>query len=114
MLDGIFQLSHVSRPGILQETVQARGIEPKIGQSKAGSTLAHKMSGQRKNVVLSLIQRRHVNLNNAQTVVQIFTETIGLDGLFQVAVGRRNHAHIDLDGTCLANAHDFSLLKNAE
>ena len=54
MLDGIFQLPHISRPGVLQEAVQTRGIEAKIGQSQAGGAFAHKMAGQGENVFLSL------------------------------------------------------------
>ena len=66
MFDGILQLPHVSRPGIVEETVQTRGVELKVGQSEADRTLAHKMAGQGENVVLSLTQGWHLNLNNAK------------------------------------------------
>ncbi len=114
VLDGIFQLPHVSWPGVLQQAVQACSVEPKIGQSEPDGTLAHKMAGQGENVIFSLTLGRHMNLNDAQTVIQVFTETIGADGLLEVAIGGRNHSYIDLEGPRLAHAHDFSLLKDAQ
>src|SRR5208337_3032331 len=104
MLDGVLQLPHVSWPGILQQAVQTRGVEPKIRQSEPDGTLAHKMTGQGENVIFSLTQGRHMNLNDAQTVIQVFTETIAANCLLEVAIGGRNHAYIDLEGSRLTDA----------
>src|SRR5690606_35626463 len=45
---------------------------------------------------------------------EVLAETPGLDLLGEVAVGRRDHAHVDLDRLVRADAPDLALLERAQ
>ena len=66
MFHGVFQLPHVAGPGILQEAIQAGGVETEGRQSQVRGALLHEMPRQRKDVVLPVAQRRHVDLHHAR------------------------------------------------
>ena len=53
------------------------------------------MRQQRLNVIGSLAQRRHGQVDDAQPVQQVFTELTGRDVIGQVPVGRGDHADVD-------------------
>ena len=55
-----------------------------------------------------------MDLDDAQTVVEVFAEFIIADGPLEVAVGGGNHADIDLQRPCFADSQHFALLEHAE
>ncbi|OPZ05947.1 MAG: hypothetical protein BWZ08_02381 [candidate division BRC1 bacterium ADurb.BinA292] len=70
--------------------------------------------GEFEDVALALAQRRHVDGEDIEPVVEILPEFGGFDHLFEVAVGRGDDADIDRDRAAAADALDFALLEDAE
>src|ERR1035438_8187020 len=61
-----------------------------------------------------LAQRRHVDVDDLDAVVQILPEGALGDFGFQILIGRRQKAHVDGDGTVAAHAFQDALLQHAE
>ena len=59
------------------------------------SILLQEMIDQQRDVFATLAQRRHRDRNHAQAVVQVFAESIFGHLLVEIAVGGRDHAHVD-------------------
>ena len=66
------------------------------------------MIEQQLDVFAPLAQRRHDEVHDVQTVVEVFAELLAPHLLEQVAIGRRNHAHVD-DGAGLLGADALNL-----
>src|SRR5262249_4406840 len=69
---------------------------------------------QRRNVVPAVAERRQLQRENAQPVVEVLPKGFLAHGLKQVAVGCRQNPHIDPDRSTTANAVEFALLQDAE
>src|SRR5262249_40606270 len=72
------------------------------------------MSGQRRNVGLSLAQRRQVNLERVEPVEQVLAEILVRDHLSQVAVRRAHHPDIGADRLSVADSVQFTGLEEAK
>ncbi len=72
------------------------------------------ISGQRKNVVGALAQRRYAERHHVQPMVEVLAETAALHLRRQVAIGRRHQAHIELPGARAADPLELALLQHAE
>ena len=59
-------------------------------------------------------QRRHVDPDHAQAIVQILTELAFGHSLFEVGVGGGEHADVDALGLRLADGHDLLLLQESQ
>src|SRR6185295_3110930 len=66
------------------------------------------------NVLVTLPERRHVYGEDVEPVVEVFAERTDLHLLGKVAVGRRDDAHVDLDGTLGADRVDLAFLQRAQ
>ena len=62
----------------------------------------------------ALAQRRHIQRQDIQPVIQILAETALGDRLAQSHIGRRNDPHIDADRLTAADPHDLALLQEAQ
>ncbi len=72
------------------------------------------MRRQAGDVVLALAQRRDLAGDDVQPVVEIFAKPPGGDVAGDVPVGRRQHAHVDLDGLLAADPLELPLLQDAQ
>ena len=72
------------------------------------------MLHERRDVIEPLPERRHQNRNDAQAEVEILAEAPFGDLLFEVLVGRRDDAHVDLDRARRAEPLDLALLQDAQ
>ena len=61
-----------------------------------------------------LAQRRHEDRDDVQAEVQILAEPAGADLRRQILVGRRQHAHVDLDALRAADALHHLFLQHAQ
>ena len=83
--------------------------------SAGGAAAAGEMRDQRPDVGAALAQRRHVDVDDAQPIQQIFAELAGRDALGQVAVGRGDHADVDPSRALVrADALELALLEEAQ
>ena len=56
-----------------------------------------------RDIARSRTQRRQMQAHTGQTVVEVFAKTPGADLLFEIAIGRGDHAHVH--GTALGAAY---------
>ncbi len=78
-------------------------------------TLASKEClGDFQHVATALAQRRQFERDDVQSVIEVFTELAGLGQGFQVAVGGRDQAHIDLLRLHRANPTNLTFLQHPE
>src|SRR5262249_14873575 len=76
--------------------------------------LVDQEEGQRRNVLPAVAERRQVQRENAQPVVEVLSKGFLAHGLKQVAVRCRQDPHIDPDRSTTADAVEFALLQDAE
>src|SRR6266852_84252 len=60
------------------------------------AVLLQEVAEQQRNLGGQLAQRRHVDGENVQAIVEVFAQPPGLDGLVDVHVGGCQHAYVNL------------------
>ena len=113
VLDGVGEL-----PDVAGETIGRQGgigVGRKHGQDVLARAVelgkpVEKELDQHREISLALAQRRQAQVENVDAVEEILAEQSLRHLLAQIAMRRRNHAHVDLDGAsvppCLASSHD--------
>ncbi len=66
------------------------------------------------DVVSPLAQRRQVNVDDVQAIVEILAETTRPDLVFEHPIGGGDDADVDLFGFAVADAKDDALLQRAQ
>ena len=82
--------------------------------AEAGGELVDQEVDQQRDVLLAVAERGHPDGKDAEAVVEVFAECLVADGLEQVAVGGRQHAHVGLDRGGPADAVELALLEDAQ
>ena len=109
-LDHVLQLADVARPLIgLKEVLKLVGqlalrpvVAPRIAVDEELCEL--------RNLGAPLAQRRHRHLDHLQAIVKIFAELTVLEHDFEVAVRRRDDAHVDVDRFVAAELRELRVL----
>ena len=113
-LNAVLQLPNVAGPVVCHQHVNGgRGDADDVLVVLPGVAL-HEIVGQEQNVGAPLPQRRDVDGEDVQPVIQVLPELLRLDELFQVPVGGGNHAHIRRNGERAAHALELALLQDPE
>ena len=89
LLHHVLQFAHVAGPAMALEHAPCF-----VGQGQVLARPAQEIGGQRPDVFAAIAQRRHVQMNDAHPVEQIFTKLPGGDHLRQVAVGGSDDADV--------------------
>src|SRR6266487_5841831 len=114
MIKNVLQLSHVSWPGMIEETRSRRGREHHVGSAEIDAANVEKMAGKGENVSRTLNERWKEELCHVKPVKEIFPKATGGDGFCEIHVGSREQAHVNGDGTFRTDTDDLSLLQHAE
>ena len=89
--DGVFELPHITRPGIGGEQAQRfRGHRPHP-LALLGGEPHHEVAGEVGDILGTLAQRGHKNRKHVEAVEQVFAEATGSDVGEEIAIGRRDH-----------------------
>ena len=70
--------------------------------------------GQQGDVLAAVPQWRYFQADHVQAVEQVLAKMPLPDGLFEVAVGRRNDPAVDTQGAGAAHAFEFSRLQEMQ
>src|SRR5208283_277424 len=73
-----------------------------------------KFVGEQRDVALSLSQGRQAYGHDADAVIEIDPELAPLHLLFEIAVGRANETHVDLNSAGSADPFELAFLKHAQ
>ena len=113
-LDAVLQLAHVAGPVVAHEHVDGGGGDAADVLAVGGRVLLHEVIGQERHVRPALAQRRQVDVEDVQPVIEVLAEDAGLHRGLQVLVGGRDQADVDLDGPHPAQPLDLPLLEDAQ
>jgi hypothetical protein len=113
-LNFIFQLADVARPPVLRKRVQHRRAQLDIRFAESIAGFAQKKRGQVWNLLAAFAQRRDVNANHAEPVVQVFAELTFSDFLLEIGICGGQHADVDALRARFADRHDFRLLQKSQ
>jgi hypothetical protein len=69
---------------------------------------------EERDVLAALVQRRDLDLDHAQAIVQILAEAAAGHGGLEVVVGRRDQTDVDADRLVAADALEFLFLDRAQ
>ncbi len=113
-VNGMFQLAHVAWPAVTQQMRPRAGAKHHPGQPHPQPALFAEIARQQHHVFAPFAQRRHRKREDTQAVVQVGAEVPGQHLFTQIAVGGRQHPHIDPQAAVVAHALDIAILQNAQ
>ena len=90
----IFQLSHVARPGILEQHLLGFLVQSHGGHVVSFAHFECKLAEEHVDVVASFAQRRHVYGHGRESVVEILAKSALGNGALHVHVGGSDDAHV--------------------
>ena len=73
---GIFKLPHIARPGIGNQQVHHAVINARDHLTLRGRKSLDERPHQRRNIGTPFAQRRHMDRENIEPVIQVFAETL--------------------------------------
>jgi hypothetical protein len=76
--------------------------------------LAKKAGHERRDVLEPLTERRNVDVEHVQPIVEVGAKLTVCHRAVQVPVRRRNHAHVGSHRTRAAQPHELTLLQHAQ
>ena len=89
-------------------------MKPAIALPFSAAYLRRKCAGEQRDVGRALAQRRHLEGDDVEPVVEVLAELPLRDHLLEVAVGRRDDADVDVDRLVAADALELALLQEAQ
>ena len=96
----------------------AQGIERFPGQVLAGALLPgqllQEVVGQQLDIVGTLPQRGHRNLEDPETIIEVLAQQSLREHLIDLAVGGRDDSDIHLDGRLASGAREVAALQHAQ
>ncbi len=113
-LDDVAHLADVARPVVLLEDARRGRIERGDRLVVAVVELGEERLHQQRQVVLAQAERRQLDGEHVQPVVQVLAQLAVLDGVGRVHVGRRNHADVHRLLVAPAEAAERPLLQDAQ
>ena len=109
-LDDVFQLAHVAGPGVFSERLIGLGRNLRRLRSVVAGEVRQEVIDERDDVFFSLSKRRHQNMNDIQSIEQIFTKPSRGNLFGQRAVRCSEDSDVDLDRFRRAQTNDLALL----
>ena len=113
-LDDVRQLAHVARELVAREHLEHLGRDARGGAAEALGVARDEVLDEQRDVPAPLAQRRHAHRHDLQAEEQVLAEAARGDLVLEIAVGRGDDAHVDLDGLGRADAPDLALLQHAQ
>ncbi len=104
-LEHIAQFANIPRPGVLPQQFQGLGVQFVLAAQLFEDRLAQ--GGQ---VIEAIAQRRHLDRQHIEPVIQVSTELAALDRRFKISRGRGDDPHIALDHFIGADRFEFLFL----
>src|SRR5712691_6048998 len=91
----VTQLPHIAWPWVLHTGFQRFPREARYPFPVLVVEDLHIMLDQQGNIFPALAQRRHRQLHDVETIVEVFTETAVAHFVLQILIGRGYQTHID-------------------
>ena len=111
--DDVFELAHVARPGILHQLVDDRRRDDPVAAILRVEPFEESRR-ERGDFLTALTQRRNTDVDNGQTIEEIFAEVAVRERLVEVSIRRRDDARVDLDALAPADPRERQILKDVQ
>ena len=113
-LDDVFELAHVAGKIVAIERAQGVGRETEHVLAHLAREALDEALDQERDVVAPLAQRRQLEADDVEAVVQVLAELAARDVGFDVAVGRGDHPHVDFRFLGRADRTHLAFLQHAK
>src|SRR5438128_2616044 len=113
-VEHVLELADVAGPIVAREHLEGAGGHATHVAVALARDLADEVLDERGNVLSPLAQRRHVDRDHVEPVVEILTERARPDGGFQIYFRRRQDSHVDRHRPHAAQPLDLALLQDAQ
>ena len=95
----VSELTHVTWPPVLIEEIQGSRTQMYVWASEALACLAQKKRAQVRDFLAPVPQRRDMNANDVEAMIEVLAEFPFLHPLLQIRIGGREHPYIDSLGS---------------
>src|SRR5208282_4658019 len=113
-LDNVLELTHIAGPIVVHQELH-RGVRKASRRLVVlAAELVEKTLDELGDIFLPLAERRQLQRNDVEAVIQVLAETAFANQLHQIFVGGRENANVDLDCIGAAETHELALLNDAE
>ena len=109
-LEHVSQLTDIAGPFVTAQCLHRLWRQFRRGASE----LAEKASRERQNVVAPLAERRNVNVEDVQPVVEVRTEFPLRNRIVQISIGGGDDADVDADRPRASQSQELTLLEHAQ
>ena len=113
-LHEVLELAHVAGPVVRLERAPGVLADPRRAAVHRRRVAREEVQGERTDLLAPLAQRRQLDREDREPVVEVRAERAARDHLLEVAVRRGDDAHVDLDRLRAADALDDALLQHAQ
>src|SRR5271154_1644432 len=111
--DLILKLADVTGPIVLLKQIQGGRIQSTALLLLALGCDRQEPGRQQRYVTPACAQRRKMDRENREAVVEVGAKPTGCNSGFEIRIGRREYPHVDLLGPRIADRRDLSVLKHA-
>src|SRR5438093_2505925 len=113
-VDFVLQLAHVAGPRVALEEAERARVEAAERLPLARADPLEQVQRDQPDVPAALAQRREPDREDTQPVVEVRAEAAFARRLREVAVARRDHAHVDLPLAVAAHRPHLAVLQHAQ
>src|ERR1051326_6120480 len=113
-VDHVAQLAHVAVPLVLLQRLDEVGVDVLHLLLFRLVQLLQEEMGEERDILEALAQRRHLDGEDVEAVVEVLAHLPVLNGLLRIAVRRGDDARIDVDLLVAADAPELALLEHAQ
>src|SRR5262245_50976824 len=113
-LDHVFQLAHVTRPVVRRQQIHRATVDPADRPTEPLAVFGGEMRGEQRNIFDAFPQRRQMDGEYIQPVVEIAAESARPHVIGQIPIGRRHDPHVYAHGLAAAQPFELALLQDAQ
>src|SRR5207302_10024706 len=113
-LDCVLELPDVTGPRVCHQQLPSVAAQPRLPLAHPLAQAADELLGEEHHVLAALAQRRQVNREHAEPVVEIVAELAVRHGVGEVPVGGDDEAKVGLERRGAADALELVLLEDTE
>ena len=113
-LDHVLELADVARPRMRLDRGDRVGQDRHRAAALLGGELAHERMREQRRIALAVAQRRDLDDDLGQPIVEVLAEAARRDLVLQVLVRRADDAHVDRNLLPAADPLDDALLQEAQ
>ncbi len=113
-LNGILKLADVARPRVRENQIARLSAETRLELAHGTAQLTHEVIREEQHIVASFAQRRQMNTEHREPVVEIFTELRVGHRPLEIAIGGGDEANVGLQRRGAAHALIPPFLQHAQ